>query len=197
MADSFRLCGIDIDVAPLSLTLPAPPQAGDKSKNTGSLGLFRDSDKIGGLAVGSPLARVGLERVGDGELADGVFEPLEPHDKVGCARLRDATRSGLRRAPTQNLENNPMQSRNRRPRTAAALISCCLNAIVVPRAGGGPSTPRPIRSSQLPLEYWFIRPSAQLRTRRMMTTLFVSRDGTPPPASPNRHGRMPKRPYSR
>ncbi len=39
---------------------------------------------------------------------------------------------------------------------------------VIPRAGGVPSTPRPIDSNQVSLD-WVTRTSAQLRTRRVTT----------------------------
>jgi len=42
----------------------------------------------------------------------------------------------------------------------------------MPREGGASSTPRPFRIQQTSLEYWIIRPSAQGRTRRMMTGGF-------------------------
>jgi hypothetical protein len=48
-----------------------------------------------------------------------------------------------------------------------------LPLIVVPREGGGPSTPRLHGSIASALEYWIARSSAQLRTRRATTVVLV------------------------
>jgi len=67
------------------------------------------------------------------------------------------------------------------PRQQSGLLRCARNddvearsrrtVVVIPREGGESSTPRPLRMTVLPLEYWIARPSAQLRTRRAMTAV--------------------------